>query len=511
MTIKGAAESSRLSVRFEPNVRATVHDDAGTLRAGFGCLGTTRDVACGGLPGTQLLGPACLPCSARIELGEGNDTLTLTGTSQKGPFHVDAGGGDDEVHIAGESIALVDGGPGSDVLRADAISELDGGEGPDMLQGAGAFASYAARTAGVTVTLDGVANDGAPGEGDNVTTGSVLGTEGPDRLTGNGAVNDLSGRGGDDVLAGADGNDELSGDAGANTIHAGDGDDRVAGSRVDTVKCGLGDDVATGLRVPGAYGDCETVFESYDVPYLTVSDVAVRRRRPSVTLGWHPYPDVVGGPPVSASGVVEMRYRGRMIARGRFADVASPTERPIALVLSARGKALACRAARTVRLLVVATGHVARPGPGEPQLAQRHPPRGAPAARRRLRQAALTGTPGSGRARELALHLLGVLAAARRARAARAMAILRLRGGHLVGSPAQVVSAAACRPRPYEKLISHGCGPIRFMMFSRLVASSSLWPPDRKTMPGTAAGTCRRRQRSVRSATSSSPGWSGQS
>ena len=296
MTIKGAAESSRLSVRFEPNVRATVHDDAGTLRAGFGCLGTTRDVACGGLPGTQLLGPACLPCSARIELGEGNDTLTLTGTSQKGPFHVDAGGGDDEVHIAGESIALVDGGPGSDVLRADAISELDGGEGPDMLQGAGAFASYAARTAGVTVTLDGVANDGAPGEGDNVTTGSVLGTEGPDRLTGNGAVNDLSGRGGDDVLAGADGNDELSGDAGANTIHAGDGDDRVAGSRVDTVKCGLGDDVATGLRVPGAYGDCETVFESYDVPYLTVSDVAVRRRRPSVTLGWHPYPDVVGGP-----------------------------------------------------------------------------------------------------------------------------------------------------------------------------------------------------------------------
>src|ERR1044072_7482755 len=81
MSVTGApGESSRLTVRFDPNVRMTVHDDAGGLRPGFGCLGTTRDVTCG------LLGPQCHPCSARIDLGDGNDALELSGTSQRGPF-----------------------------------------------------------------------------------------------------------------------------------------------------------------------------------------------------------------------------------------------------------------------------------------------------------------------------------------------------------------------------------------------------------------------------------------
>ena len=51
-----------------------------------------------------------------------------------------------------------------------------------------------------------------------------------------------------------------------------------------------------------------------------------------------------------------MRHGGKVIARGRFSGAAGPAERTVGLVLHARGRALACRSARNVRLLVVATG-----------------------------------------------------------------------------------------------------------------------------------------------------------
>jgi len=346
-------ESSRLAVQLDPNVAARVHDDAGGLRPGRGCLGTPRDVTCG------LLGPQCIACSARIDLGAGNDALALTGTSQKGPFVVSAGAGDDNVRIVGKANAIVDGGPGADVLRADAVSELNGGEGPDAVGGDRAIASYASHGAGVTVTLDGVANDGVPGEGDNVATRSVIGTEAADALTGNDEANDLRGRGGDDVLVGSGGDDTLRGEGGANRVLAGAGDDRVEASPADAVKCGRDTDVATGLAVPGAWGDCETVFESLEEPYLTAGGVALRARRPTVTLGWHEAPGTA--PPISASGVVELRHRGVVIARGAFAGLRRPARRAVRLALTARGRKLACRSARDVRMLVVASGRVETP------------------------------------------------------------------------------------------------------------------------------------------------------
>ena len=56
-----------------------------------------------------------------------------------------------------------------------------------------------------------------------------------------------------------------------------------------------------------------------------------------------------------------MRYRSVVIGRGAFADVRQPATRAVTLALTARGKRLACRAARAVRLLVVATGRMAPP------------------------------------------------------------------------------------------------------------------------------------------------------
>jgi hypothetical protein len=351
LTIVGApGEGSRLTVRADTNVRATVHDDADGLRPGPGCIGTPREVVCGVLPG-----PPCFPCAATIDLGDASDTIILGGTAVRGPFLVDAGSGDDVVQILGGANAIVHGEAGNDTLRAQSDSELDGGEGADLLQGDRAAASYASRAAAVTVTLDGVANDGVPGEGDNAATGAVIGGEGGDALTGDDAANDLSGRGGDDFLSGLGGADIIRADAGTDRVDAGAGADRVLGTREADVACGAGLDVGLGLRVPGAYGDCESVFGSgAEEPDLAIGALTARDRRPRVALGWQPYPGAVA-PAVSAFGVIEMRYHGTLIAHARFSRLVRPAPRSVGLALNARGRSLTCRFARNIRLLVVAT------------------------------------------------------------------------------------------------------------------------------------------------------------
>ena len=110
-------------------------------------------------------------------------------------------------------------------------------------------------------------------------TNAVIGSDGADTMTGNDAANDLSGRGGDDVLFGGGGADTLRGDGGAGRIDAGAGDDRVEATRGDAVKCGPGTDVALGLAVPGAHGDCETVFAAVREP------LPHRQRHPRAASG----------------------------------------------------------------------------------------------------------------------------------------------------------------------------------------------------------------------------------
>ena len=135
------------------------------------------------------------------------------------------------------------GGPGTDTVLGDAAANgLDGGSGNDSILGGGGgdsvhggpgfdAMSYADRAEGVRVTLDGVADDGSPGEGDDVfpDVEALYGTNGDDELRASGGpVNvTLVGAGGDDVLAGGPGNDELIGGAGADTLSGGIGEDRA--------------------------------------------------------------------------------------------------------------------------------------------------------------------------------------------------------------------------------------------------------------------------------------------
>lgn len=171
--------------------------------------------------------------------------------------------GDDRI-TGGALDDIIDGGPGADVLKGgdspSAPDYLIGGEGDDVLDGengndrmsggAGGdtirdtstqetvdVAEYFSRpgfpdefrTTGVTVTLDGVRNDGSAEDGplrDNVetTVTSITGTEFADDLTGGAGPNRLLGYGGDDVLTGLAGPDELSGQLGSDTLNARDGE-----------------------------------------------------------------------------------------------------------------------------------------------------------------------------------------------------------------------------------------------------------------------------------------------
>lgn len=188
---------------------------------------------------------------------------------------------------------VLDGGPGADTVYDDwyRFDSNGGDEDPPP-----------------TVTLDGQANDGRPGENDAVVGvetidtgysgsvgGSYVGSDGPDTFHLLFADGSVSAAGSDDVVTGADGvdtidggagNDQHSGGCGDDTITGGPGQDDIGGDRTaacfygpiyggctvgsgndtinavdgerDTIDCGPGADVAN-VDVIDVVAGCETV------------------------------------------------------------------------------------------------------------------------------------------------------------------------------------------------------------------------------------------------------------
>ncbi len=145
---------------------------------------------------------------------DGNDAIT----GNDGNDGLDPGLGDD---TAG-------GGAGSDELQSanlpDGADVFAGGPGADSV-------IYRSRLGSLAVTLDGVADDGESGEGDNIGADveGISGGRGADALTGNDSDNDITGGPGDDAIIGAGGADDLNGDEGVDTVSGGPGDDDVEG------------------------------------------------------------------------------------------------------------------------------------------------------------------------------------------------------------------------------------------------------------------------------------------
>ena len=206
--------------------------------------------------------------------GSGADTLI----GNDGRNVLDGGAGPDSLLGLGGNDVLTDSGGDNAADRLDGGAGDDllaGGRGPDTYiggDGEDAITDYASRAFGVTVTLDGVADDGAPGEGDNAGTDveDVTGTSAADTLVGNASDNELTGGAGDDTISGGAGNDGLSGGAGADTIDGGAGrDDLEGGSGADSLNtrdgltdyanCGGGSDRVQGEARDDITGNCEDV------------------------------------------------------------------------------------------------------------------------------------------------------------------------------------------------------------------------------------------------------------
>ena len=188
--------------------------------------------------------------------GDGNDRFSFVGSGR----HIVFGTLGDDSMVGGPGPDVLDGGYGADPAGVDAPSN-------DTV-------SYAGRLGGVTVTLDGVADDGAPGEHDEVlpTVEHVVGTNVPDTLVGPASVPD----GRAYRLDGLDSGDVLTGGAGTDLIDAGPGDDVVIvkGGGKDAVRCGLGNDILVSDGVDLSR-DCEQARS-----YL---DVAPSQRGPAVS------------------------------------------------------------------------------------------------------------------------------------------------------------------------------------------------------------------------------------
>ena len=140
--------------------------------------------------------------------------------------------------------------------------EVDGGPGADRMHGyVNSRISYADRTVGVRLIQDGLANDGEPGEGDNVTGRfwHVEGGAGDDELhpvagecCGLPRNSTLDGRGGDDRLFGSNSSDQIRGGEGDDEIYSlgGEVDWLTGGPGGDLIRGGDGRDSALGYGEP---------------------------------------------------------------------------------------------------------------------------------------------------------------------------------------------------------------------------------------------------------------------
>ena len=277
----------------------------------------------------------------RVELGTGIDSGSTSGTVGV-PVAFLLGDGDDNYYGSDETATTADGGPGNDKLNGGAAAEaFEGGPGNDILEGHGGadtlrgglgndrlggdtnaamaadvidggadydtvedgYWDMSGGSQSIDLTLDGQANDGRPGEGDNVVAVEKIDLTLYGRYVGSDAAEDfdvgdadhqttvlaLGGDDivltsvGDDVIDGGTGNDNIQGNRGNDTITGGPGRDTINGDNnsvctslvcipgasndviqardgeVDQVACGFGTDRVVADAVDVVSGDCEAV------------------------------------------------------------------------------------------------------------------------------------------------------------------------------------------------------------------------------------------------------------
>ena len=171
----------------------------------------------------------------------GTAAVMLLGITAAAPAAVLVGSPAADVLLGTAADDSLTGLAGNDRLRGGRGDDvLDGGPGQDDLAGGpGRDAATYGEAPAVTVTLDGLADDGPAGERDNVhgDVEDVYGGAGDDRLVGSAGANALDGGAGADAIAGGAGADDLFGGTGDDRLEARDG-------FADRVDCGVGADIA---------------------------------------------------------------------------------------------------------------------------------------------------------------------------------------------------------------------------------------------------------------------------
>ncbi|WP_320671068.1 calcium-binding protein [Patulibacter defluvii] len=385
-----------------------ISDSGDRLEPGAGCVRPD--------PEDETLVACPVPARLRLVLGDGNDRNTLRETLPAIPIEVQGGAGDDAL-AANEDVdnhVLLDGGEGNDALDGFRFADvllggpgndrldgrggddvLRGGEGDDQLHpdtnvgvvgndvvdggpGYDSALDWHANTTdpafAISITLDGVANDGRPGEADDVIsierfdccsppgtyvlgesddaidlpgygTSRVEGRGGNDTLTGNDGTETIDGGAGDDRIEGGYGHDTLTGGPGRDTIYGDETSQRCSylsnctvvpfgndtiyardGER-DVIDCGVGSDRAI-VDPIDVVANCEQV-ERAAAPAARcrpgrVAGLTLRAARSRAAKG---------GCRVT---VARARVRSRKIARGRVVK-ATVKGRTATLVLS-RGR-----------------------------------------------------------------------------------------------------------------------------------------------------------------------------
>jgi hypothetical protein len=249
--------------------RYRFRDAGAVIEPGFGCRQEVdrHEVSCMNRGfGLGLLGP-------EVDLRDGNDRVTFV-AEETYPGDIDitaAGGPGNDVVFGGNFIHgqggndLLLGGVGPDRLRGGAgddrieggpgADEMDGDVGADVMNGGPGrdlvdylYTYFLRRRVRIDMTLDGLPNDGQPGEHDNVGVdveqvadadpeGGSLGIVSAGTFIGNERANKLDTKTGEDYIDGAGGRDRLDSGAQNDAVRARD-------DAADKVNCGRGFDFA---------------------------------------------------------------------------------------------------------------------------------------------------------------------------------------------------------------------------------------------------------------------------
>uniref|UniRef100_UPI001C7E5ECC calcium-binding protein n=1 Tax=Nocardioides stalactiti TaxID=2755356 RepID=UPI001C7E5ECC len=239
--------------------RIGMYPDGSTVVVVDSLLPPTVGAACSpGVTPDRVVCPLVGLTSITVSLGPGDDRATASRLIPL-PAAIDGGAGDD----------LIEGGNRTDTLV--------GGDGTDTV-------SYSLSPAGVSVSLNGIADDGRPGESDLVSADveRVVGSTHDDVLTGSPGPNTLSGLAGDD---------RINGGRGTDLLFAGEGTDTVSyQGRTGSVTVDL-----NGGAVSGEAGEDDTVFAQFERAIGGAGDDVLLGNALSNTLTGGPGADTMTG------------------------------------------------------------------------------------------------------------------------------------------------------------------------------------------------------------------------